>query len=377
MMRGKLLLAFGLLAAAAAIVGTASLTGLTSLGGLTSLAAQEAEEEEHAVVSFGDGGGYLGVYLEDVDDEAARRLGLPEEEGALVEDVVDDSPAADAGLQKDDVIVGYNGETVESVAELSRLVRETPAGRTVTLDVIRNGQARQISAELGERPGRIWIGPEGKGNFEFRVAPGEGQHVFRFGGFGGRGRLGVQLESLSEQLGEYFGVSDGHGALIASVREDSPAATAGLKAGDVITRVGDADVDDPMDVARAIREADTGSLAITLVREGSTRTVTVDLPERRSGGWELDSEDGFYSFVLPGIGIPEIVVPEMRTPSVLIPEIRIPSFSIEGDGEPWIVIPEITIPEIDIREMVIPAIRVPGLDIPGQEITIAASRHVV
>ena len=86
-------------------------------------------------MSFGDGGGYLGVYLEDVDDEAARRLGLPEEEGALVEDVVDDSPAADAGLQKDDVIVGYNGETVESVAELSRLVRETPAGRTVTLDV--------------------------------------------------------------------------------------------------------------------------------------------------------------------------------------------------------------------------------------------------
>ncbi|MCZ6824843.1 MAG: hypothetical protein O7E50_04080, partial [Gemmatimonadetes bacterium] len=62
---------------------------------------------------------------------------------------------------------------------------------------------------------------------------------------------------------------------------------------------------------------------------------------------------------------------------VLIPEIRIPSFSIEGDGEPWIVIPEITIPEIDIREMVIPEIRVPGLDIPGQEITIAASRHVV
>ena len=132
-----------------------------------------------------------------------------------------------------------------------------------------------------------------------------------------------------------------------------------------------------MDVAHAIREADTGSLTITVVREGSTRTVTVDLPERRSGGWEFESEDGFYSFVLPDIGIPEIVVPEIRTPSVLIPEIRIPSFSIEGDGEPWIVIPEITIPEIDIREMVIPEIRVPELDIPGQEITIAASRHVV
>lgn len=376
-MKGKLLLAFGLLAAAGVIVGTASLTGLTSLGGLTSLAAQEADEEEHTVVTLGDGGGYLGVYLEDVDDEAARRLGLPKEEGALVEDVVDDSPAAEAGLQKDDVIVGYNGETVESISELSRLVRETPAGRTVTLDVIRNGQARQISAELGERPGMTWIGREGEGDFEFHVAPGEGPHVFRFGGFGGRGRLGVQLESLSEQLGEYFGVSDGHGALITSVREESPAAAAGLKAGDVITRVGDAGVDDAMDVARAVREADTGSLAITIVREGSTRTVTVDLPERRSGAWEFDSEDGVYSFVLPNIGIPEIVVPEIRTPSVLIPEIRIPSFSIEGNGEPWIVIPEITIPEIDIREMVIPEIRVPELDIPGQEITIAASRHVV
>jgi membrane-associated protease RseP (regulator of RpoE activity) len=376
-MRKKMLLAFGLLAAAGAIIGTASLTGLSSPGGLSSLAAQEVVEEDHAVLTLGDGGGYLGVYLEDVDAEAADRLGLPEEAGARVEDVVDDSPAAEAGLQKNDVIVRYNGETVESVAELSRLVRETPAGRTVTLDVIRDGRTRQISVELGERPGRIWVGPEGEGNFEFRVAPGEGPHVFEFGGFGRGGRLGVQLQSLSEQLGEYFGVSDGDGALITSVREESPAAAAGLRAGDVITRVGDADVDGPTDVARAIRKADAGSLPITIVRDGSARTVTVDLPERRSQTGKIESEDGVYSFVLPDIGIPGIIVPEIRTPSVLIPEIRIPSFSIDGNGKPWVVVPEITIPEIDIREMVIPEIRVPGLEIPGREITIAASRRIV
>ena len=88
-MKGKLLLAFGVLVAAGAIIGTASLTGLTSLGGLTSLAAQEADEEEHAVVTFGDGGGYLGVYLEDVDDEAALACDACAEiiEGAVGEDL--------------------------------------------------------------------------------------------------------------------------------------------------------------------------------------------------------------------------------------------------------------------------------------------------
>ncbi len=363
-MRGKLLVALGLVLAVVAIAG------------LASLRAQEAPQ----VITIGSGG-FLGVYLEEVDDAATDRLGLREERGALIAEVSEDGPAAEAGLLKDDVIVEFNGQAVESVSELSRMVRETPAGRTVSLGVVREGQAREISVELGERPGVVWFGPDidrGQGVF---IAPGDGKHgEHRVFAFGGRGRLGVQLQSLGDQLAEYFGVTGG--ALIASVREDSPAAEAGLEAGDVITRVGEREVEDVDDVAEAVHEAEAGSLTITVVRDGDTRTLTAELPEQHSGTWDWQSEDGSYSysFMLPDIEIPEIVVPEFNTPSVWIPEIRIPSFEFNWDnedGEPWLVIPEITIPGFDIPEVFVPEIRVPEIEVPGREVTVQVPVQVV
>lgn len=369
-MRGKLLVALGLVLAVVAIAG------------LASLRAQEAREPQDApeVVRIGSGG-FLGVYLEKVDDAAMDRLGLREERGALISDVSEDGPAAEAGLLKDDVIVEFNGEAVESIAELSRLVRETPAGRTVAIGVIRDGREREMSVELGERPGVVWLGPDVDRSQGIFIAPGDGEHgEHRVFAFVGRGRLGVQLQPLGDQLAEYFGVSGG--ALVASVRDDSPAATAGLKAGDVITRIAGRDVKDAGDVAEAVHEAEAGSLSITVVRDGDTRTLTADLPERHSGAWDWQSKDGTYSysFVLPDIEIPEIVVPEFSTPQVLVPEIKIPSFEFDWDdedGEPWLVIPEITIPGFDIPEVFVPEIRVPEIDVPGREVTVQLPVHVV
>jgi membrane-associated protease RseP (regulator of RpoE activity) len=366
-MRGKLLVALGLVLAVVAIAG------------LASLRAQESPEAPQ-VITIGSGG-FLGVYLEEVDDAATDRLRLREERGALIAEVSEDGPAAEAGLLKDDVIVEFNGEDVESVGELSRMVRETPAGRTVALGVIRDGQAREISVELGERPGVVWLGPDIDRRQGVFIAPGDGEHgKHRVFAFGGRGRLGVQLQSLGDQLAEYFGVTGG--ALIASVREDSPAAEAGLEAGDVITRVGDRAVEDVGDVAEAVHEAEAGSLSITVVRDGDTRTLTAQLPERHSGSWDWGSEDGSYSysFMLPDIEIPEIVVPEFKTPSVWIQEIKIPSFEFnwdKEDGEPWLVIPEITIPGFEIPEVFVPEIRVPEIEVPGREVTVQVPVQVV
>jgi membrane-associated protease RseP (regulator of RpoE activity) len=350
-MRGKLFVALGLVLAVVAIAG------------LASLRAQESPEAPQ-VITIGSGG-FLGVYLEEVDDEAVDRLKLREERGALIAEVSEDGPAAEAGL-------------------LSRMVRETPAGRTVAVGVIRDGEAREMTVELGERPGVVWLGPDVDRSQGVFIAPGAGEHgkhgehqVFAFSG---RGRLGVQLQSLGDQLAEYFGVTEG--ALIASVREDSPAAQAGLKAGDVITRVGDRAVDDVGDVAEAVHEAEAGSLSITVVRDGDTRTLIAELPERHSGSWDWQSEDGSYSysFMLPDIEIPEIVVPEFNTPSVWVPEIKIPSFEFDWDkedGEPWLVIPEITIPGFDIPEVFVPEIRVPEIEVPGREVTVQVPVQVV
>lgn len=252
-------------------------------------------------------GGHLGVAIEDLDRESADELGVSRVRGVRVTDVRDGSPAADAGVRDDDVIVGFDGEQVRSARQLVRLVRETPPGRRVELDLLRDGDRRTVEVRLDERPAG-WSGLDGErmerihGQVEdamerhgdamerlkrLRVHPdGEELEVevrgMPHGLFGDRGRLGVRLQRLTDQLADHFGAEQG-GALVASVRDGSPAADAGLRAGDVIVRVGEEAVDHPGDVALAVRRGGAGPVTVELVRDGERRTVTVELPERDGG----------------------------------------------------------------------------------------------
>lgn len=284
----------------------------------------------------------LGVQIEDVDGEDVEELDLPAERGAKVVGVLDGTPAAEAGLREGDVIVRWNEEAVESVAELTRLVRETPAGREVAVTVVRDGDERQLEVGLEERglPG-------------FRVRPGSGawtydgsplseerleelrermeelrEHVdprlerlhrrlgdvevegFRPGAFTvhvGHGRMGVRLQSLTDQLAEHFGVESG--ALVARVSEGSPAADAGLRAGDVILRVDGRETEDPRDVARAVRRASAGPLPVTIARDGERRTLTVELPAREDDeGEEASGDEAAAPAPPPAPGAPLPVV---------------------------------------------------------------------
>ena len=295
------------------------------VGGAVGIRAQEAEQEGEAVEGPERerivrmrmpsppalaAGGWLGVRVDDVDAGTAGELGLDEPRGAVVEGVEEDSPAAEAGLEEGDVIVTFDGDAVRSVAELVRLVRETPAGRSVTVEVVRDGERRRLPVTVGERerrPLRVRVAPGGLEDLEVRMERlGEelseermeeirarieearermeelelgdrGTRVFRW--FQGRPRLGVRLQPLSDQLAEYFGVGDRGGALVASVRDGSPAAGAGLRAGDVVVRFGGDDVADPGDLVEAVRGAGAGSVEVTVVRRGERRTLSVELPE--------------------------------------------------------------------------------------------------
>lgn len=287
--------------------------------------------------------GYLGVRVVDVDSASAARLQLPAVRGARVESVADSSPAASAGLKADDVITEFAGQPVESVAALTRIVGETPPGREVSMTYYRGGSSHTVRVRVGRAPGMEWYGGPGRelrirglrrvisdstrehlrrtmdsvraqmdsarGQIEreFRVerfrAPGRsGSFMFLFSG---PGRLGVELQPLSEQLGAYFGVTDGKGALVSEVRKDSPAEKAGLKAGDVIVSVGGKDVEDPGDVVEAIQDADQGPLKITVMRKGARRTVTVDLPARPDYGGRWTSPVR-GPIVLPAPGFPAV-----------------------------------------------------------------------
>lgn len=318
--------------------------------------AQEAEEAPEqarriAIRSAMGSGSYLGVVLRDVSQADIERLGLSGEYGAYVESVSEESPAAEAGLQADDLIRSWNGQRVESVAQLTRFVRETPPKRTVRLGLAREGAERTVSVTLGERADAARAlsyayGPQMRVRMdEMREKMGEARermHEARLrvcavrieeetdegGGErriviirGGRGRVGVRLQGLSDQLGEYFGVQGGEGALVTSVRDESPAAKAGLQAGDVIVGLGGESVGDPGDVVGSVRGAEAGPMEVEVMRDGQRRTLTVVLEELEEGecenvffapgdrhSFEWHS-DGDHVFVMP---MPRAFAPQLR-----------------------------------------------------------------
>ena len=277
-------------------------------------------------------GSYLGVYIREVTDEDVDRLDLREERGALVTDVPEEGPAAEAGLQADDVILSWNGARVESAAQLRRLVGETPAGRSVDLGYVRDGGQRTAAVELADRTSSMtrWS-PRGEldadarsrleeslGDARFRLRELRDGHG-NFQLFMQGGRLGVGIQSLGDQLAEYFGADDG-GVLVTSVREDSPAAEAGLRAGDVILRVGDERVEDPRDLVREIGRSDAGEVELRILRDRQERTIRTTLPERPEGVRGLRSGNAY--FFAPELGSFEFEMPPLPELDFVFPEPR-------------------------------------------------------
>jgi len=239
------------------------------------------------------GAAWLGVTLKDVTAEKARDLKLPGEYGALVESVDAESAAAKAGLQKGDVIVEFAGERVHSVAQLHRLIRETPVGRTVSLQVIRGGQARTLSATLQSRKNQFSFQTPEIHIPEINITPNLVMPYFRgFGNmFDGRPTLGISGDELTTQLASFFGVKQGKGVLVREVVAGSPAAKAGLKAGDVIVAVDGKDVATVAELRKALElkpGAEKRKLSLTIVRDHHEQAVPVEL--ERPGVGEHEKE---------------------------------------------------------------------------------------
>jgi serine protease Do len=253
-----------------------------------------AQKPDHVVartrtVTVGGERAWMGVRLSDVTSEKAHELKLPGEYGAVVDKVEPDSPAAKAGLEKGDVILEFNGERVWSVAELSRMIRETPPGRSVSLRVSRDGQVRTVSVKLESHGGDIfsYAGAPPEGFFpapprvripEVRVEPFE----FHFGGLMGGPRLGIQGDDLTSQLADYFGVKGGKGVLVREVKSGTPAEKAGLKAGDCIVEVDGREVGSVEDLREALRSesGEKREHTLTIVRDRHMQSVKVEIEAR-------------------------------------------------------------------------------------------------
>lgn len=253
---------------------------------------------------------WLGVYTQTVDADLARAFDLAVEQGAIVNEVVEDSPADEAGLRDGDVIVAFDGSKVYDTDDLLDLVDDSDPGDEIVLTINRDGKKKQINVELGkERDRRSHGGWErlfGHGrNLQIPAPPAPsavpGFQSYSFGG--SRSFLGVSLTDLSDQLGDYFGVEDGRGALITEVEEDSPADEAGLEAGDVIVAIDDEEVDDYDDVVEIVAESEEGDkVVVALIRDRKELDVEVEIGEREDNVFFYGS--GYD--VAPSISVPRI-----------------------------------------------------------------------
>jgi serine protease Do len=235
-----------------------------------------------SVWNVNEGRAQLGVRLTDINAEKVHELKIAGEYGAVVTEVEPDSAAAQAGLMANDVILEFDGERVRSVAQLRRMVQDTPPGRTVAVKINRAGQARTVNVKLEAASSeqgfpnvvipRVEIPEINLPNFNFEI-------------FNGGPRLGISAEDLTPQLATYFGVTQGNGVLVEEVTAGSAAEKAGLKAGDCIVRVGTEKVESVSDLHRALgRNADSEQkreVALTIVRDRHEQTLSAQLESPR------------------------------------------------------------------------------------------------
>ncbi len=252
-----------------------------------------------SVQVFGLGSGsYLGVGVAEIGAERVKTLKLKEERGVEITRVDADSPAQKAGLKSGDVVLDYNGQRIEGTEQFVRMVKETPEGRQVRLLISRDGNTQTLTATIAARKGfGTFVRPEidqARFQAEMKAAQADmlkARERFRFQipdtpqvFMGMRsGGLGIEAESITEQLAEYFGVKNG--VLVRSVVKDSAAAKAGMKAGDVITKVDEASVSQPQEITRALRTLQTKKpFPVVVVRNHKDVTLSVTLEEPPTTG---------------------------------------------------------------------------------------------
>ena len=278
------------------------------IAGVAGLGRTAAAQDER-------GAPWLGVMTQALTDELKESMEI-EGRGVLVARVVDGSPAERAGIRRGDVIASVNSRGVTSPEELSRIVRAGRVGQEVSIEIVRDGRSRTVSATLEDRPGpesmdsgrRMVIRSRDRDREEIQDRDkdkdndgdnsndndndndsdsGHDHDMDRDHTFNmpmpdmdhlpmamGRGRLGVRVEDIGP--GDRGRNRVSRGAVVNDVVDGSAAEKAGLRAGDIITRVDDQSIDDAADLVRTMRSADR-HVRITFVRNGSSRTVETDL----------------------------------------------------------------------------------------------------
>jgi S1-C subfamily serine protease len=307
-----------------------ALSGAGATQSITSGVRQPASQSdlktpgtESSIVQSGGGGGYLGVYLGDVNEDRAKELSLKEIRGAVVGRIEDDSPAAKVGLRESDVILAFNQQRIRNRAHFHRLLKESPPGSKAVLEISRGGVTQNLEVVLGqsrlaltderqklfgeanallataeerrkqaeellqkgdEKGARSLLeeekelrklSEENRAFIETLLREGKIQEPSRRQGYGvaaNRYQLGLSVAPLSEQLTRFFNVARG-GVLITEVRAGEPGERAGLKAGDCLVSINGEGVSSAADLDRLVNQKSPGELELIIVRDRNGQTV--------------------------------------------------------------------------------------------------------
>lgn len=198
--------------------------------------------------------GWLGVSIQDVDEEMAEAMGLGDDRGVIIGSVTPDGPADRAGIEPGDIIMEYNGEPVSNMAQLRNTIAATDPGTTVDLRIRRDDNTRDVRVRLGELP-------EDELAASGETVPGQ------------QGRpdaqLGFAVANITPQLARRYEITrQTNGVVVVDVDEAGNAAAAGLREGDVIRRVNRTDVSTEDEFRAAIRRMSAGDPVMLLIRRG-------------------------------------------------------------------------------------------------------------
>jgi serine protease Do len=198
--------------------------------------------------------GWLGVAIQKMTPELARSFGIKEGKGALVGDVFAGSPADKANIKRGDVIIEFDGQKIDEMSDLPRLVANTPVGKTVTIKIIREGQEHTLTAKIvemkEEKP------PVAKTNVEIKI--------------------GLSVQEITPEIAEELGLEDETGVIVAGVAPGSPAEDADFNQGDIIKEINRKGIKNLKDYRMAMDKAAKEDTILFLVqREGQTLYLSI------------------------------------------------------------------------------------------------------
>ncbi|MEZ5363805.1 MAG: PDZ domain-containing protein [Bryobacterales bacterium] len=219
------------------------------------------------------GAPYLGVGVIEVNDSSARRVGLPRPSGVEVAKVAAGSPAEAAGLKPGDVVTRFGNEDVQGVEHFVLLVRETPVGRVVEMDLASSSGKRTVSVEIGERRAVIQAVRPAQ-QVRIRLSEPMDVDMPRSILVVNSRSIGATLESVDGQFAGVFGVNAG--VLVREVAPSGSAAKAGLTPGDVITAVDGRAVQRTSDIRIELSRANAETARLDVMRNKTHKQLEIE-----------------------------------------------------------------------------------------------------